>query len=177
MRSPDGSPVRLQIAKRPQPAGCGLCCGPRGAWFHGSRMSNPFCFHLKHSAIRLNFRVRNAIFHSFRTFWAMPHRECLFVAKKIPIFAVLGLHSQADISESVFAFVLSRECGNFKTEGRRTALISCLDVGRDAFCIPISHIYSSVGYCVVYFSQGHTTTSYLINEISSTLSFCAYPAA
>lgn len=29
----------------------------------------------------------------------------------------------------------------------------------------IFHIYPSVGYRVVYFSQGHTTTSYLINEI------------
>ncbi len=91
-------------------------------------------------------------------------RRVFVRGEKIPIFAVLGLHSQADISESVFAFVLSRECGNFKTEGRRTALISCLDVGRDAFFIPISHIYSSVGYCIVYFCLGFVRTFFEINE-------------
>ena len=33
-----------------------------------------------------------------------------------------------------------------------------------AFCIPISHIYPSVGYCIVYFSMGLTTTFIRINE-------------
>ena len=33
-----------------------------------------------------------------------------------------------------------------------------------AFCIPISHIYPSVGYCVVYFRLGLTTTFKKINE-------------
>ena len=33
-----------------------------------------------------------------------------------------------------------------------------------AFCVPVPHIYSSVGYCIVYFSLGLSTTFYLINE-------------
>ena len=36
----------------------------------------------------------------------------------------------------------------------------------------IPHIYPSVGYCVVYFQSGPSTTFIRINGISSTLSFC-----
>lgn len=75
----------------------------------------------------------------------------------------------------VFSHILLRKCGSFqKRKDKRTALISCLDYGRDVFCVPIPHIYSSVGYCVVYFRLGFTTTFLEINEISSTLSFCGY---
>lgn len=34
----------------------------------------------------------------------------------------------------------------FSSKGQRTALISCLDYGKNAFCVSIPHIYSSVGY-------------------------------
>ena len=43
-----------------------------------------------------------------------------------------------------------------------------------ALCIYTSY-YPSVGYCIVCFSSGFTTTFYRINEINSTLSFCEYP--
>ena len=39
----------------------------------------------------------------------------------------------------------------------------------------IPHIYPSVGYCVVYFQSGPSTTFIRINGISSTLSFCLSP--
>lgn len=46
-----------------------------------------------------------------------------------------------------FRTVLSGKCGSFSiTTGQRTALISCLDYGKNAFCVSIPHIYSSVGY-------------------------------
>ena len=33
-----------------------------------------------------------------------------------------------------------------------------------AFCVPVPHIYTSVGYCVVYFQLGLSTTFNKINE-------------
>ena len=44
-------------------------------------------------------------------------------------------------------------------------------MARDTFSVPILHIYSSVGYCVVYFCLGFVRAFYQINEIDSTLSF------
>ena len=44
-------------------------------------------------------------------------------------------------------------------------------MARDTFSVPIPHIYSSVGYCIVYFLLGFVRTFYQINEIDSTLSF------
>ncbi len=35
-------------------------------------------------------------------------------------------------------------------QGQRTALISCLDYGRNVFSVSVSHVYSGVGYCIVY---------------------------
>ena len=61
-------------------------------------------------------------------------RECCSESGNFLTLQAFGLHPQADIFESVFAFVLSRKCGNFKTEGRRTALISCVDYGQGVFC-------------------------------------------
>lgn len=40
----------------------------------------------------------------------------------------------------------------------------------DVSCVPISPIYSSVGYCVAYLAQGLSTTFIRIAEVSSTLS-------
>ena len=42
-------------------------------------------------------------------------------------------------------------------------------MARDTFSVPILHIYSSVGYCVVYFFLGFVRAFYQINEIDSTL--------
>ncbi len=42
-------------------------------------------------------------------------------------------------------------------------------MARDTFSVPILHIYSSVGYCVVYFCLGFVRAFYQINEIDSTL--------
>ena len=42
-------------------------------------------------------------------------------------------------------------------------------MARDTFSVPILHIYSSVGYCVVYFCLGFIRAFYQINEIDSTL--------
>ena len=51
----------------------------------------------------------------------------------------------------VFSHCPNLKMWQFSTnQGQRTALISCLDYGRDAFCVLVPHIYSSVGYCVVY---------------------------
>ena len=47
-------------------------------------------------------------------------------------------------------------------------------MARDTFSVPILHIYSSVGYCVVYFCLGFVRAFYQINEIDSTLSFYIY---
>ena len=44
-------------------------------------------------------------------------------------------------------------------------------MARDTFSVPILHIYSSVGYCVVYFCLGFVRAFYQINEIDSTLLF------
>jgi len=51
------------------------------------------------------------------------------------------------------------------TTGQRTALFSCLDQGSDTTVVSLSHIYSSVGYCIVYFCLGFVRAFYLINEI------------
>lgn len=40
------------------------------------------------------------------------------------------------------------------------------------YVVPIPHIYPSVGYCIVYFRLGPSTTFNKIGEIGSTLSFC-----
>ena len=58
---------------------------------------------------------------------------------------VLGIHT-----ESVFARPYMKMWQFSTNQGQRTALISCLDYGRNAFCVSVPHIYSSVGYCVVY---------------------------
>ena len=42
-------------------------------------------------------------------------------------------------------------------------------MARDTFSVPILHIYSRVGYCVVYFCLGFVRAFYQINEIDSTL--------
>lgn len=42
-------------------------------------------------------------------------------------------------------------------------------MARDTFSVPILHIYSSVGYCVVYFCLGFVRAFYQIDEIDSTL--------
>ena len=42
-------------------------------------------------------------------------------------------------------------------------------MARDTFSVPILHIYSSVGYCVVYFCLGFVRAFYQINEIDSIL--------
>ena len=42
-------------------------------------------------------------------------------------------------------------------------------MARDTFSVPILHIYSSEGYCVVYFCLGFVRAFYQINEIDSTL--------
>ena len=42
-------------------------------------------------------------------------------------------------------------------------------MARDTFSVPILHIYSSVGYCVVYFCLGFVRAFYQINEIDSRL--------
>ena len=44
----------------------------------------------------------------------------------------------------------------------------------DALGICNLHIYSGVGYCIVYFSSGFATTFLQISEISSTLFFFYY---
>ena len=52
----------------------------------------------------------------------------------------------ADI-QKVFSHCPRQKMWKFSiTTGRRTALISCLDYGKNAFCVSIPHIYSSVGY-------------------------------
>lgn len=76
------------------------------------------------------------------------------------------MHPQADIFESVFAFVLSRKCGNFKTEGRRTALISCVDYGQGVFCTHRDIPYlSKCGVSRRLFWSGFVRTFLQINEI------------
>ena len=82
---------------------------------------------------------------------AIPLNECLFVCELFSTFtASCAIMHPADI-QKVFSHVLSGKCGSFSiTTGQRTALISCLEYGRDVFCVSIPHIYSSVGYCVVY---------------------------
>ena len=47
-------------------------------------------------------------------------------------------------------------------------------MARDTFSVPILHIYSSVGYCVVYFCLGFVRAFYQINEIDSTLLAVSY---
>ncbi len=44
------------------------------------------------------------------------------------------------------------------------------------YVVPIPHIYPSVGYCIVYFRLGPSTTFNKIGEIGSTLSFAVYRA-
>lgn len=50
-----------------------------------------------------------------------------------------------------------------RLKDRRTALIPCVVIEVGIFYVYTPY-YSGVGYCIVYFSQGLTTTSYLIDE-------------
>lgn len=80
-----------------------------------------------------------------------PTNECLFVRELFSIFITSCAEMYlADILK-VFSHCPNLKMWQFSTnQGQRTALISCLDYGRNAFCVSIPHIYPSVGYCVVY---------------------------
>lgn len=85
--------------------------------------------------------------------------ECLFVAKKFLFLRCLGCTPKQTYRKVFSLFVRIRKCSSFqRIKDKRTALISCLDVGRDVFCVPVSHIYPSVGYRIVYLIQGPATT-------------------
>jgi hypothetical protein len=63
----------------------------------------------------------------------------------------------------------------FLSEGwHGTTLTSCRFMRIGAFCALIPHIYYGVGYCVVYFRFGLTTTFSRINE-SQLHTFFVYP--
>lgn len=70
-----------------------------------------------------------------------------------------------------FRAVLMGNVEVFQCKRTETTLISCLDYGFGVLFAPeISHIYSSVGYCIVYSCKGLSTTSHLDKrEIISTL--------
>ena len=69
------------------------------------------------------------------------------------------------ICESVFRKSFSENVVVFLSEGwHGTTLTSCRYMKIGAFCTLILHIYYGVGYCVVYFRLGLTTTFKKINE-------------
>ncbi len=81
--------------------------------------------------------------------------------KTFSTFAMSFGRNPVDIHiESVFALSLLENLTVFyESKDKRMALISCLDKAR---CIltgmPVSHIYTSVGYCIVYFDSGFVRT-------------------
>ena len=62
------------------------------------------------------------------------------------------LPSDITYCESVFSQVLYRKCGSFHNSWtiRNNTHFRIDTCGRYAFCVPVPHIYPSVGYCVVY---------------------------
>ena len=71
-----------------------------------------------------------------------------------------------------FSQVLTRKCGNFLIAGRYGwHSLSNRLLWKDTHSIPISHIYPSVGYCVVYCYRVIPQPSCRWTEVSSTLLF------
>ena len=93
----------------------------------------------RHRQIYLCFAGREPkILNIMRTFARNTPAECLFVAKKFLLLRCLGRTPKQTYRKVFSLFVRIRKCSSFqRIKDKRTALISCLDIGRDAFCVPI----------------------------------------
>ncbi len=101
--------------------------------------------------------------------------EWLFVRENNRIFVVLrASEGSRRTYGKCFRIVLLRKCGSFqKRRDRRTNTHFLFSIWTgSALGVPLlPHIYTGVGYCIVYFRLGSTTTFLEVNEIDSTLSF------
>ena len=90
------------------------------------------------------------------------------VCKKVSYLCTVFRSNLGDIhiDESVFALSLIGKCGNFhnmRTNEQHSFLFRLC--GKGVLCPAIPHIYSSVGYCIVYsFEVGDTSTNQMVRE-------------
>ena len=109
----------------------------------------------------------------------LPSLEWLFVRENNRIFVVLrASEGSRRTYGKCFRIVLLRKCGSFqKRRDRRTNthFLFSIWTGSALGAPLLPHIYTGVGYCIVYFRLGSTTTFLEVNEIDSTLSFFYTP--
>ena len=93
--------------------------------------------------------------------WVLPVKEkfLFLLGQAVEPFGVTYLWK-------CFSQVLSWECGSFLDDKGDTEQhsLSYRYLWQVTFCVPVPHIYPSVGYCVVYLSSGLSTTFKKINE-------------
>ena len=114
-----------------------------------------FCFQKKHEEKRISKSKGRLVPCTQYPCECCPFVKTFSYICRVTRFCRLTLHIvkvffRKSLNENVVVFNAKRRYG--------TTLTSCRFVRIGAFCALIPHIYYGVGYCVVYFSMGLTTT-------------------